>query len=180
MVNWVVEDQAVVLFARFTPGGSFGLDEGTGVILNWDLAQDGDTAGDRNGGQLQINTIAPGFAADHQGGMRDDADTRALLSLCASRALDQVYTGHMYDLQDLTTPVVTLQFTDPIRPTPRANVVSFPLAVMVPGTTDITIDNYYAGATDPESSHASCPDASDSRHAHRGDPHARRAVAELL
>ena len=31
--TWVVEDQAAVLFARFTPGGDFGLDGGQGMIL---------------------------------------------------------------------------------------------------------------------------------------------------
>ena len=63
IVNCAVKDQALVLIARWTPGGTAGLAEATGYILNYDAAQDGDKAGDRKGGELQINTIAPGFAA---------------------------------------------------------------------------------------------------------------------
>ncbi len=61
MVNWVVEDQAVVLIGRFTPGGSFGLDGGQGVICNYDAWQAGDAienppAGGRHGGEFQMNS----------------------------------------------------------------------------------------------------------------------------
>src|SRR5438270_13081483 len=38
LANWVVEDQAMVLFARFAPGGNLGLDGGQGMILNYDAA----------------------------------------------------------------------------------------------------------------------------------------------
>ena len=149
MVNWVIEDQAVVLFGRFTPGGSVGLDGGTGMIMNWDLAQDGENPGDRYGGQLQINIIQPGFAA-------------TTLAACEMtpivghsyrfvfRCVGQVYTGQMYDLSDLTAPVVTLQTTDATTTftSGQCGFLSFSRNG-VTGTTDVTIDNYAAAATCP-------------------------------
>ena len=39
------------------PGGR------TGMIANYDAAQDGETPTDRHGGEFQINVISPGFAA---------------------------------------------------------------------------------------------------------------------
>src|SRR5439155_18467739 len=57
VANWVVEDQALVVLGRWTPGGAAGLAEAAGMICNYDVAQDGDTAGDRNGGEFQINVV---------------------------------------------------------------------------------------------------------------------------
>src|SRR3954469_1648640 len=62
IVNWVVEDQALVVLGRWTPGGSAGLAGATGMIANYDAAQDGETPTDRKGGQFQINVVSPGFA----------------------------------------------------------------------------------------------------------------------
>ena len=149
LVNWVVEDQAVVVFARFTPGGNFGLDGGKGVIFNYDVAQAGDAAGKRNGGEIQINTIQPGFSTS----------TKAACEMTpvpghsyrfVFKCVGQVYTGQVYDWNDLTTPLVTLQFTDTgsTFTSGECGFLSFSRNGVV-GTTDVTLDNYYAAATDP-------------------------------
>jgi len=62
VVAWAELDQALVLLGQWTPAGAAGLAEGTGMILNYDVLQDGEGAGDRKGGQLQINAIFPGSA----------------------------------------------------------------------------------------------------------------------
>jgi hypothetical protein len=149
VVNWVVENQAIVVFARFTPGGSTGLDEGTGMIFNYDVAQDGDGAGDRNGGEMQINTILPGFTA----GTKAAAEITLVPGHSyrfVFKCVGQVYTGQVYDWQDLTTPLVTLQFNDADSTftSGECGLLSFSRDGIV-GTTDVTIDNYYAAATDP-------------------------------
>ena len=149
LVNWVVEDQAVVLWGRFTPGGATGLDGGSGVIFNYDVAQDGETAGDRNGGEIQINTLQPGFATS----------TKAACEMTlvpghsyrfVFKCVGQVYTGQIYDWNDLTSPLVTVQFTDTAATftSGECGLLSFSRNGIV-GTTDVTIDNYYAAATDP-------------------------------
>jgi hypothetical protein len=149
MVNWVVEDQAVVLFGRFTPGGSFGLDEGTGMIMNWDLAQDGENPGDRKGGELQINVIQAGFAAATKAAC-EATPVPGHSYRFVFQCVGQLYTAKMYDWTDLTKPLVTLQFTDPDTTftNGQCGFLSFSRNGVV-GTTDVTIDNYYAAETDP-------------------------------
>jgi hypothetical protein len=147
IVDWVVADQALVLLAQWTPGGDDGLSEGTGMILNYDAAQDGEGPGDRKGGQFQINAISPGFAAA----------TKAVaeISLEPGRSYRFVfqgvgtqYTGRIYDLHDLTAPLVTIQVEDSSYSSGQCGFLSFSRNGTT-GTTDVTIDNYYAGATDP-------------------------------
>src|SRR5262249_15341203 len=99
LVNWAVENQAAVVSARFTRGGSFGLDGGTGMIFNYDAAQAGDSAGNRKGGELQINTVGPGF----------DAGTLAACEMTlvpghsyrmVFKGVGTSFTGELYDLED--------------------------------------------------------------------------------
>ena len=45
VVSWAELDQALVLLGQWTPGGNDGLSEGTGIILNYDVLQDGEGAG---------------------------------------------------------------------------------------------------------------------------------------
>lgn len=147
IVDWVVQDQALVLLAQWTPGGDDGLSEGTGMILNYDAAQDGEGPGDRQGGQFQINSISPGFAAA----------TKAVaeISLEPGRSYRFVfqgvgtkYTGRIYDLHDLTTPLVTIQVEDSTYSSGQCGFLSFSRNGTT-GVTDVTIDNYFAAATDP-------------------------------
>ncbi|MCC6820786.1 MAG: hypothetical protein IT579_08670 [Verrucomicrobia subdivision 3 bacterium] len=149
IVNWAVVDQAVVLLGRWTGG----LADGTGMILNYDVAQDGDKAGDRKGGQLQINTITEGFetvtlaAADIT--FEPGHSYRLIL-----KAVGSIYTGQAYDLNDLTKPLVTFSADDTVSPSPvvstsgKCGVLSFSRDDTA-GSTDVTIDNFYAAAADP-------------------------------
>ncbi len=152
IVNWVVEDQAAVLIAHWTPGGAAGLAEATGMILNYDVAQDGDTPGDRKGGQLQINTIAPGFSASTLAAADitfEPGHSYRLVFKCVGT----LYTGQAYDLNDLTKPLVTFYADDATYPSGLCGFLSFSRNGTV-GTTDVTIDNYYAAATDPNAATA--------------------------
>jgi hypothetical protein len=149
LVNWVVENQAAVMFARFTPGGNFGLDGGQGMIFNYDAAQAGDNTGNRHGGELQINIVSPGFSAD--------TIAACEMTLVPGRSyrmvftgIGQLYTGRIYDLNDLTTPLATLEVTDALGSYTSgiSGFLSYSRNGVV-GTTDVTIDNYSAAATDP-------------------------------
>ncbi len=147
LVNWAVIDQAAVLLGHWTLGGDDGLSEGTGMILNYDVAQDGEGAGDRRGGQFQINTIAPGFRA----GTLAAAD----ITLEPGRSYRMVfqargdsYTGMVFDLNDLTAPLVTIHAENGSYPVGQAGFLSFSRNGTT-GVTDVTIDNYFAGESNP-------------------------------
>ena len=149
LVNWVVENQAAVLCGRFTPGGSFGLDGGQGMIFNYDAAQSGDNPGKAYGGQLQINIVSPGFST----ATLADCDMTLVPGNAyrlVFKCVGQTYTGQIYDLNDLTAPLATIQVTDP-NSTFTSGVcgfISYSRNSYV-GSTDVTIDNYFAAATDP-------------------------------
>jgi hypothetical protein len=149
LVNWVVENQAAVIIARFAPGGNFGLDGGQGMICNYDAAQEGDSAGNRQGGQFQINIVEPGFKTTTLAAC-DMTPVPGHSYRLVFTGVGQLYTGMLYDLDDLTTPLATIQATDPAATVSSgiSGFVSYSRNSDV-GTTDVTIDNYYAGATDP-------------------------------
>ena len=152
IVNWAVKDQAVVLIARWTPGGTAGLAEATGYILNYDAAQDGDAAGDRKGGELQINTIAPGFAAATKAAAEMTFEPGHSYRL-VFQGVGSILKGQAYDLEDLTKPLVTVYaeestFGPTMYPSGMCGFLSFSRDGTA-GTTDVTIDNYYAAVSDP-------------------------------
>jgi hypothetical protein len=147
LVNWAVNDQAVVLFGRFTPGGNFGLDGGQGMILNYDAAQAGENPGNRRGGEFQINVVSPGFAAN--------TIAKCELTLEPGRSyrlvfqgVGTLYTAQVYDFEDLTVPLATIQNDDATYDSGTSGILSYSRNGTT-GTTDVTIDNYYAGPTDP-------------------------------
>jgi hypothetical protein len=149
LVNWVVEDQAMVLCARFTPGGDFGLDGGQGMIFNYDPAQAGDSPGKAFGGELQINIVSPGFSTETLA----DCDMTLVPGNAyrfVFQCVGQTYTGQVYDLQDLTMPLATIQVTDQNSTftSGLCGIISYSRNGVV-GTSDITIDNYLAAATNP-------------------------------
>ncbi len=152
VVSWAELDQALVLLGQWTPGGSDGLSQGTGMILNYDVLQDGEGAGDRKGGQLQINSIAPGFAASTKAAADITLEPGRPYRL-TFQAVGTSYTGKVYDLHDLTTPLVTIQVDDSTYSTGRCGFLSFSRNGTA-GVTDVTIDNFYAGATDPNTAPA--------------------------
>lgn len=147
LVNWAVNDQAVVLLGQWTPGGADGLSEGTGMILNYDVAQDGETPGDRKGGQLQINSIAPGFSASTKAAADITLEPGRSYRLVL-QCVGTTYSGKVYDMNDLTTPLVTINVDDNTYTTGLCGFLSFSRNGTA-GVTDVTIDNYYAGTSDP-------------------------------
>lgn len=64
-VAWAELDQAILLIAHGTdvdpPQNS------SSYIINYDVLQDGETATDRLGGQLQLSVVSPGFATQQLG-----------------------------------------------------------------------------------------------------------------
>ena len=147
LVNWAVLDQAAVVMAHWTLGGGDGLSQGTGMILNYDVAQDGENAGDRNGGQLQINTIAPGFSAGTLAAAEITLEPGRSYRL-VFQAVGTLYTGMVYDLNDLTTPLATVHADDSTYPSGKNGFLSFSRNG-TSGVTDVTIDNFFAAAKDP-------------------------------
>src|SRR6266850_3297209 len=147
LVNWAVKDQAVVLLGRWVPGGAAGLAGGAGMIANYDAQQDGENAGDRKGGQFQINAVFPGFATSTKAAAEISLEPGRSYRLIL-KAVGSLYTAQVYDLHDLTQPLVTIQADDPTYASGQCGFLSFSRNGTT-GTTDVTIDNYYAGATDP-------------------------------
>lgn len=147
LVNWEVNDQAAVLLGQWTAGGNDGLSEGTGMILNYDAAQDGEGAGDRKGGQFQINAIAPGFQAATRAAADITLEPGRSYRL-VFQCVGTTYTGRVYDIEDLTAPLVTIQVEDTTYNSGMCGFLSFSRNGTV-GTTDVTIDNYLAAASDP-------------------------------
>jgi hypothetical protein len=146
-VGWGVEDQAAVVCARFTPGGTFGLDGGAGMIFNYDTAQAGDSASSRKGGELQINTVAAGFNANTLASCEltlEPGHSYRLVFKCVGT----LYTGQLYDLEDLTAPLAVIQADDSTYSSGISGFLAYSRNGTA-GTADVTIDNYYAAATDP-------------------------------
>ncbi|MCW5558722.1 MAG: hypothetical protein KIT22_12955 [Verrucomicrobiae bacterium] len=147
LVNWQINDQALVLLAQWTPGGGDGLSEGSGIIMNYDVAQDGEKDSDRKGGQIQINTVFPGFvtATKAAGDLTLEPGHSYRMVF---QGMGTTYTARVYDTQDLTAPLVTLQVEDSTYSSGLSGFLSFSRAGTT-GVTDVTIDNYFAAATDP-------------------------------
>lgn len=164
MVDWPSTDlnQAVVLLARATLSANPATT--TGVILNYDTSQYGQNPTDRRQGQLQINMITnnPPFAtktiAVAEVTLQPGRPYRFVFQGVGSK-----YTGQVYDLHDLTQPVVQIESDDEIQGTQPGggNVIfeggfksgvcgllSFSRQGTV-GLTDVTLDNYYAGPSNP-------------------------------
>lgn len=149
-------DQALVLLARATGltnqlspcplGGTCppGFGTASGYVCNYDCNQDGATAGDFRGGQFQINIVT---------GESPSTIAAANVTLVPGKAYRLVFTGvgtvltgQIYDLEDLSGPIVTIQANDGTYTEGVSGLVSFSRDGT---TTDVTFDNYYAAATDP-------------------------------
>jgi hypothetical protein len=152
VVNWANSNQALVLLGQWTPGGADGLTGGTGMIFNYNPAQAGDNPGNRKGGQLQINSISPGFAAATKSVAEMTLEPGRSYRL-VFQAVGTIYTGRIYDLSDLTTPIATIKTDDSTYSTGQCGFLSFSRNGTV-GVTDVTIDNYVAAATDPNTAPA--------------------------
>lgn len=150
-------DQALVLLARGTGltnqlspcplGGTCppGFGTASGYVCNWDVNQDGVTAGDFRGGQFQINTVngeAPSTIAAAYATPVPGKVYRMVF-----KGVGTLLTAQLYDLEDLSAPIVTIQANDGTYSEGVSGVVSFSRDGT---TTDVTYDNYYAAAADPD------------------------------
>ncbi len=170
IANWPGTDknQAIVLMARASLSANPATT--TGIIMNYDASQYGENPTDRRQGQLQINMVtnSPAFGtktlAVAEVTFVPGRPYRLVFKGVGSR-----YTAQAYDLTDLTRPIVTIDADDDVQgPLPGGgNIIfeggGFKSGVCgflsfsrqgTTGTTDVTIDNYFAAATDPN------PDAS--------------------
>lgn len=157
IINWpgTDKDQAAVLFARMTDAstGTVINDQNPasaqGVICNYDASQNGENPGNRRQGQFQINVITAPFNAN--------TIASADMTLVPGRPYRMTfkgvvwhYTAQIYDWNDLTTPLVTIEADDPTmaNPSGACGILAYSRNGTT-GTVDFTFDNYYAGTNDP-------------------------------
>lgn len=157
IVRWdPATNQAIVLLARANgyndeifPGFP-GLGTVNGYVCNYDNLQDGDGPGDRKGGQFQINTVsseAPSTIAAGNVTLIPGNTYRQVF-----KGVGTVLTGELYDMEDLTRPIVRIVVDDSFFPhvSGASGFVSFHRDDdFHPNRTDMTIDNFYAGPSDP-------------------------------
>jgi hypothetical protein len=164
VVDWPGTDknQAIVLVARATLSGNPAAT--TGIIMNYDASQYGENPTDRRQGQFQINMVtnSPAFGTKTLSvaeiTLQPGRPYRFIFQGVGSR-----YTGKIYDLHDLTKPLVTIEADDDIQgmqpgggslifesgfKSGVSGILSFSRQGQT-GTTDVTVDNYFAGPADP-------------------------------
>jgi hypothetical protein len=149
------KNQAAVMFARMTDANTGTVvnnqNPGTaqGVICNYDTSQYGENPGDRRQGQFQINVITAPFNAN--------TIAAADMTLIPGRSYRLIfkgvawhYIGQVYDWNDLTTPLVTIEADDTVmaNPSGACGLLAYSREGTT-GTADMTFDNYYAGTNDP-------------------------------
>ena len=161
VVNWDNSlDQGLVLAGRAT-GVSDQLDPcplpapcppgfGTvnGYICNYDCNQDGVQTGDVRGGQFQINRVTAESVTTLASG--DVTLTPGKAYRMVFKGVGTLLTAQLYDLEDLSAPLVTLQAQDSIYTNGVSGLISFSRDGT---TTDVTFDNYYAGGNGSEPRH---------------------------
>lgn len=147
-------NQALVLLARASgyddvlqAGFPPGLGTVDGLVCNYDCAQWGDGATSRRGGQFQINLVT-------------NEATRTVsavdLTLVPDRAYRQIFKSdgptliaQIYDLEDLTAPIVTVRTNAESWTSGVSGLVSYHRGGTHPNLSDMTVDNYYSAPTDP-------------------------------
>ena len=158
IVEWggTTKNQAVVLLGRFDVQSNPAA--GSGMILNYDTSQYGENPTDRRQGQIQINTVAPGFATSTKAVGEFTLEVGRPYRL-VFKGVGTHFTAQAYDSADLTKPLVTLEVDDSTYASGKCGLLAFSRAG-VTGTVDQTYDNYYVAATDPNSAIAPATSAS--------------------
>jgi hypothetical protein len=156
VVNWDNSlDQALVLMARATgltdqldpcplPFCPPGFGTLNGYICNYDCNQDGVTAGDVRGGQFQINSVTA--ESTKTLASADVTLTPGKAYRMVLKGVGALLTARLYDLDDLSMPLATIQAQDTNYVSGVSGLISFSRDGT---TTDATFDNYYAAGTDP-------------------------------
>ncbi len=150
VVNWNnITDQAIILEARAT--NQAGVAATKDYTMNFDVVQDGDGPGDRKGGQLQIirvDSVSPlvlGGIAVSEVSLVPGNGYRFIF-----KGVGTELTGQVYDLNDLTRPMITVHGSDSTYADGVSGIGVFDRDTAGAATgTDVTYDNYYAGPTDP-------------------------------
>ncbi len=158
IVNWNdTTNQALVLLARSKGFDDIlnpllpipGLGKVCGYVANLDNLQDGDTAGDRYGGEFQINTVtneAPTPIAAAQVTLIVGHGYRMVF-----KGVGSILTAQLFDLEDLSSPIHTIVANDVAWPSGKCGIATFSRDEKThPNQTDMTVDNYYSGPTDPD------------------------------
>lgn len=167
VVDWPGTDknQAIVLLARASLSNDPAAT--TGIIMNYDASQEGEAATDPRQGQLQINMVTndPPFAtktiATAEVTLEPGRPYRFIF-----KGIGSQYTASIYDLHDLTQPLISVHADDVIQGSQSGggDVIfdgGFTSGVCgflsfsregTTGTTDVTIDNYFAAEEDPNAS----------------------------
>jgi hypothetical protein len=157
IVSWPGTDknQSMVMFGRMTSYGYGGIvipnqnpGDAQGIICNYNANQDGETPTDRLGGEFQINLITAPFIATTIGACEMTLIPGRPYRMTFS-GVGTHYVGRVYDWNDLTTPLVTLEADDGGARTHGACGILCYSREGVTGTADCTYDNYYAGTSDP-------------------------------
>jgi len=156
LINWDnTLDQALVLLGRATgltnqlspcplPSCPPGLGTINGYVCNYDPNQDGTGSGDMRGGQFQINRVvneAPSTIAGANVTLNPGKNYRMIL-----KGVADLLTAQLYDLDDLSAPLVTIQANDASFTGGVCGLTSFSRDAT---TSDVTFDNYYAAVSDP-------------------------------
>ena len=158
VVNWNdTLNQALVLIGRMSgqtnvlspcplptcpPGfGTLG-----GYICNYDPKQSGSGATSAKLGQFQINKVVNEGAVNPSLAAANVTLTPGKSYRLILKGVADLITAQIYDLEDLSAPLVTIQNTDSTYTTGVSGLISFSREAT---TTDVTFDNYYAAASDP-------------------------------
>jgi hypothetical protein len=150
-------DQAIAVVGRASLLNPNDPLKNMGVVANYDASQNGQTATSRRGGQFQINFLLPAPAealtvktvAAAEITFAQDHPQRLILKGVGSH-----YTAMVYDYEDFTRPVVTIEADDVIQGPPQVEPFTSGRTGLTilnrRGTvTDATFDNFYSSATDP-------------------------------
>ena len=146
VVTWADTNQAIALLARGSivddPGGA------SGYMVNYDVAEWGDTASSPRQGELQITLLSPSFSTMQL--------ATGEVTLEPGRPYRFVFTGvdfhfkvQVYDWCDLTRPLFQMEADDAERT--YTNGICGLMAYSRDGdtgTTDVTLDNYEIGRFD--------------------------------
>jgi hypothetical protein len=157
LVNWDnTLDQAMVLLGRANgltdtlspcplPGPCPpGFGTLNGYICNYDCNQDGAGATDIRGGQFQINRVdaeSPTTLASADVTLIPGKAYRMILS-----GVGSLLTAQLYDLEDLSAPLATIQADDLTYTSGPSGLIAFSRDAT---TADMTFDNYLATTSDP-------------------------------
>jgi hypothetical protein len=131
--------------------GNIGLGTTTGYVMNYDPRQ---AAGAR--GQFQINRVTSEAAAGTIAAANITLEADRSYRMVAT-GVGTILTGQLYDLEDLTTPLVTIQADEGTYPNGVIALLAYfrggsgDITNPLRGFADVTWDNYYAASNPPPS-----------------------------